>query len=112
VGAMEDVDRMVEYRGYGYNKQGHVVDTATMREANLFVGPNELVVDRLPPVADLVLGMTWRALRKLEVRGTVHNALNARYYYPDAFYNLDPRIEFQPNPVEDFRAYLSATYQY
>ena len=40
------------------------------------------------------------------------NALNGRFYQPDAFSDYEPHLEFLPNPYEDMRAYISATYQY
>jgi hypothetical protein len=76
----------------------------------LRVAPTDLVLDRLPPAADLSLGFTLTPVSKLSIRGTVFNAFNARYYQPDAFFDYEPRLEFLPNPWEDVRIYVSATY--
>jgi hypothetical protein len=74
--------------------------------------PSELSLDRLPPAADLSLGFVWTPTPKMVVRGTVFNAFDARYYQPDVFFDYEPRLEFLPNPWEDWRAYLSAEYTY
>jgi hypothetical protein len=42
----------------------------------------------------------------------VFNAFNARYYQPDVFQSYEPRFEFLPNPYEDIRGYLTATYRH
>jgi len=110
--AMEDVNMMAEHRNFGRNEQGRSINLETMSEGLLTVNPNELVFDRLPPVADIKLGLSWFATKGLEVRATAENVLNERYYQPDAFLNYEPRLEYLPNPAEDFRAYLSAIYQY
>ena len=75
-------------------------------------GPSQIVMDRLPPAADLELGLAWTPTRRLTVRGTVYNVFNARYFQPDAFFDYEPRLEFLPNPWEDMRAYLSASLSY
>ena len=66
----------------------------------------------LPPAADLSLGLTFTPSEKLVLRGSVFNAFNARYYQSDVFYSYEPRLEFLPNPWEDWRAYVSAEYTY
>jgi len=106
-GAAEDANRLVEYRDLAYDDMGNVGPGSTV-----VVNASELVMDRLPPIADLTLGLTWIPLPKLLVRATVFNALNGRFYQPDAFFDYEPHLEFLPNPYEDLRAYLSATYQY
>ena len=113
VGATEDANRLIENRDLAYDDMGRIVDATTrMPTSTVFVGTSELVFDRLPAAADLTAGLLWTPSRSLEVRATVHNAFNARYYQPDAFFNYEPRLEFVPNPAEDFRAYLGATYRY
>ena len=74
--------------------------------------PSELVKDRIPPTAELSVGVTYMPNEKLQISGEVFNALNGRFYQPDAFFNYEPRLEFLPNPYEDLRAYVGATYQY
>jgi hypothetical protein len=112
IGAMEDPNRMVEYRDYGYDQYGRVISLQTMQGASLAVPPSALVLDRLPPQAELQVGLTWFPSKRMSVRATVWNALNGRYYIPDAFGEFQPRLEFTPFPYEDLRAYLQASYQY
>jgi len=102
---------MVEHRDYQEDTSGHVVN-ATGMPGYIVVAPYEVVADRLPPVADAALGVTWQLTRRLEVRGAVHNAFNGRSYDPDVFLNYAPRLENLPNPAEDLRAYVSAVYRY
>jgi outer membrane receptor protein involved in Fe transport len=125
VGAIEDPNRLVEYRGY-YEAGPNTVDSGGMpilegtivnpqgnaSPAGLRSAPSDLVLDRLPPAADLSLGLTYTPSPKLKISGTVFNAFNARYYQTDVFFDYEPRLEFLPNPWEDWRAYLSATYTY
>jgi hypothetical protein len=76
------------------------------------VNPTDLVLDRLPPIAELSVGLTWNPIEKLAVRATIYNALFAHTYQPDPFFDYEPHLEYLPNPYEGFRAYLSALYQY
>ncbi len=114
VGAMEDPDLMVEHRDYYYDMEAAIPGTVTNQDTDvagpLRVSPTDLVLDRLPPAADLSLGFTLTPFEKLSIRGTMFNAFNARYYQPDPFFNYEPRLEYLPNPWEDWRAYVSATY--
>lgn len=104
-GAAEDPNRFVEYRDLMVDERGGIQNPRIVRAT-------DLVYDRLPPSADLSLGMTWFPSPKLSIRGTVYNALNAHYYQPDAFFDYEPRLEYMPNPYEKIRGYVSATYQY
>jgi outer membrane receptor protein involved in Fe transport len=106
-GAYEDANRLVEYRDLVFDEMGNLGAGST-----LVVNASEVVMDRLPPIADLELGVTWMPTPKILLRGTVFNALNGRFYQPDAFFDYEPHLEFLPNPYEDFRAYVSAAYQY
>jgi outer membrane receptor protein involved in Fe transport len=106
-GAYEDANRLVEYRNLVYDDMGNLAPGSTT-----VVNAAEVVMDRIPPIADLTVGITWMPMAKLMVRGTVFNALNGRFYQPDAFFDYEPHLEFLPNPYEDVRAYISATYQY
>jgi outer membrane receptor protein involved in Fe transport len=112
IGALEDPNRMVDTRDYTYGPFGEVIRRDTGELAYAEVTPSELVLDRLPPVADLAVGVTWTPTSSLDIRATVQNAFNARYYQPDAFFSYEPRVEFLPNPAEDVRGYLSAVYRY
>jgi len=107
-GAAEDPNRLVEYRGIGYGdtpKPGTVLGEVP-------VAATDLVLDRLPPSADLSLGLTFAPVPKFAIRAAVYNALNAHAYQPDAFTDYEPHLEYLPNPYEGFRAYLSMMYQY
>jgi outer membrane receptor protein involved in Fe transport len=98
-GAAEDPNRLVEYRGA----------TAT---APVTVLATDLVLDRLPPTADLSLGLQYAPSPKLAIRVAAYNALFGHTYQPDVYFDYEPHLEYLPNPYEGFRAYLSATYQY
>ena len=76
------------------------------------VAATDLVLDRLPPIAELSLGLTYTPTPKLAIRATVYNALFGHYYQPDVFFDYEPHLEYLPNPYEGFRAYVSALYQY
>jgi hypothetical protein len=69
-------------------------------------------MDRLPPTAELGLGLSYTPTPKLLIRATVFNALMGHYYQHDVFFDYEPHLEYLPNPLEGFRAYLSALYQY
>ena len=117
VGAMEDANRLIEYRGYRYAGDGDDEPVGTIldpdgNEGAVRTGPSQLTFDRLPPAADLTLGLTYQPTPRLSVKATVFNAFNARYYQPDAFFDYEPRLEFLPSPWEDIRAYLSAELSY
>jgi outer membrane receptor protein involved in Fe transport len=105
VGAAEDPNRLVDYRASTYDATGMPMNTVT-------VNATDLVLDRLPPIAELSAGVTYTPTKKLAVRATVYNALFAHNYQPDAFFDYEPHLEYLPNPFEGFRAYLSALYQY
>jgi outer membrane receptor protein involved in Fe transport len=111
-GAAEDPNRLVEYRNLAYDEMGNIVNVDTGLNQAVTTNAAEVVMDRLPPIAELSLGMMWLPMDKLAVRATVFNTLNGRFYQPDAFFDYEPHLEFLPNPYEDLRAYVSATYQY
>ena len=70
------------------------------------------MLDRLPPIAELTVGVQFQPTPKLSIRATVYDALFAHEYQPDPFFDYEPHLEYLPNPYEGFRAYLSASYQY
>jgi len=110
VGAMEDPNRIVEYRDLALDDQGRVIDTSLMgspRQTKT-VWPHEMVMDRLPPGGDLTLGLSYLATKKLTFSAFAYNALNQMSYQPDAFHDYEPRLEFLPNPNRDFRFILNA----
>jgi outer membrane receptor protein involved in Fe transport len=105
VGSMEDPNRLVEYRDTTLLPNGHAMNAVT-------VNPSDVTLDKLPPIADLSLGVAWTPVEKLLVRATVYNALMQHSYQPDVFFDYEPHAEYMPNPYEGLRAYLSAQYQY
>ncbi len=112
LGAMEDANRLIEYRDYGYDDSGRVINVNTGAVENLRVGVQELTIDRLPPGADLTAGLIYTGISGLSLRAMAYNAFNARYYQPDAFFDYEPRLEYLPNPYEDFRFTIDAVYNY
>ena len=98
-GAAEDPNRLVEYRGATAAMPVNVLAT-------------DLVLDRIPPMAELSLGIQYSPTPKLAIRASAYNALFGHTYQPDVFFDYEPHLEYLPNPYEGFRAYLSATYQY
>ncbi|HTR50716.1 MAG TPA: TonB-dependent receptor [Kofleriaceae bacterium] len=108
-GSAEDPNRLVEYRG-NVTPTGMIVPcSATMP---CVPAATDLVLDRLPPIAELSLGVTYLPRPKLAIRATVYDALAGHYYQPDAFFNYEPHLEYLPNPYAGLRAYLSALLQY
>jgi outer membrane receptor protein involved in Fe transport len=111
LGAMEDPNRIVEHRGFTYDELGRAVGPdGNVR--NLSVTPTELTLDRLPPSADIMFGVTYTPVPSFSLEASVFNAFNARYYQPDVFQSYEPRFEYLPNPYEDVRGYLTATYRH
>ena len=104
-GAAEDANRLVEYRNSSFDEMGEPINPVT-------VEASDMVMDRLPPVAELTLGLLYQPTPKFLVRATVYNALVGHYYYSDVFADYEPHLEYLPNPTEGFRAYISAMYQY
>jgi outer membrane receptor protein involved in Fe transport len=119
LGAMEDINRIVEHRILRYCAPGEAgcfpgqvlneMDPSTSFVRTL---PTDLVVDRIPPTAELSVGVAFSPTDKLTITAEAFNALNGRFYQPDAFFNYEPRLEFMPNPYEDVRVYVGAAYQY
>ncbi len=108
-GATEDANRLIDYRDTAYGPDR----TASMTYTNpISVASTDLVMDRLPPTAQLGLGFAWRPSTKLLVRASVADALVSHAYQPDVVADYEPHIEYLPNPYEGFRAYLSAMFQY
>lgn len=105
VGAYEDPNRLVEYRNSSIGADGNVMNPVN-------VLPTDLVMDLLPPAAELTLGLQYTPTPKLTFRATVYNALAEHTYQPDAFYDYEPHLEYLGNPYPSFRAYLAGIYQY
>ena len=105
MGATEDPNRLVEYRNLMYGPNGLPTGTTTALAT-------DLVLDRLPPIAELSAGLTWMPIDKLSVRGTIFDGLGGHYYYPDVFFDYEPHLEYLPNPEAGFRAFVTAMYQY
>jgi hypothetical protein len=107
-GAAEDPNRLVEYRGITYADQPKPGSAVTSNT----VFATDLVMDRLPPIADLSLGVQFSPMPKLAIRVAAYNALVSHTYQPDVFFDYEPHLEYLPNPYEGFRAYASVVYQY
>lgn len=103
-GAAEDPNRLVEYRGLAFDPLGE--------PASINVNATDLVLDRIPPIADLSVGVTYTPTKRLAIRAVAYNVLLAHAYQSDAFFDYEPHLEYLPNPAEGFRAYLSALFQY
>lgn len=127
LGAFEDPNRRVEYRDLEFDcslsqfdGDGNVVGPClpgyadpSNREQTVGVQPHEVVVDRIPPAAELQIGVRYRGMGdRLTVQATAYNALNATHYQPDAFDDMQPRLEILPHNYEAFRFFASATYNY
>lgn len=104
-GAAEDANRLVEYRGIGYDAAGQPMGMTTSIAS-------DLVLDRLPPVAELQAGLMYTPTSKFSLSATVFNALYGHGYQPDAYGDYEPHLEYLPNPAEGFRAYLTASLRY
>jgi outer membrane receptor protein involved in Fe transport len=98
-GSYEDPNRLVEYR-----------NATEMSPATVY--PTDLVMDLLPPAAELQVGLQYTPTSKLTFRATVYNALAEHTYQPDAFYDYEPHLEYLGNPYPSFRAYLAGIYAY
>jgi outer membrane receptor protein involved in Fe transport len=112
MGAAEDPNRMVDTNGLRYDANGNIINTQGAGAMPIAVNPTDLVLDRIPPIAELSLGLTWMPKPKFALRATIYDALWGQYYQPDVFFDYEPHLEYLPNPFEGFRAYLSALYQY
>ncbi len=104
-GAAEDPNRLVEYRGNTFDMKGDPM-------SSLNVNATDLVMDRLPPIAEMVVGVQYSPTPKFSVRANVYNVLVGHFYQPDVNYDYEPHVEYLPSPYEGFRAYVSAMYQY
>jgi outer membrane receptor protein involved in Fe transport len=100
VGSYEDPNRLVEYRNL------------TAMGPPAIVQPTDLVMDWLPPAAELQVGLMYQPTSKLTFKATVYNALAEHTYQPDVFYDYEPHLEYLPNPYPSFRAYLAGIYAY
>jgi hypothetical protein len=76
------------------------------------VAATDLVMDLLPPAAELTCGLQYTPTSKLTFRATVYNAIAEHTYQPDAFYDFEPHLEYLPSPYPSFRAYLAGIYSY
>jgi len=103
-GAAEDPNRLVEYRGLTFDAMGE--------PQSVVVATTDLVLDRLPPQAELSLGLTYAPSKHLTLRATIYNALAQHAYQPDVFGDYEPHLEYLPNPQPGFRAYASALVTY
>jgi len=95
-GAMEDANRIVEYRDVDeLGENGFATQVST--------DAHDILLDRLPPSANLQAGLMFRASDSITFTANAFNAFNSRFFQPDAFSDFEPRFEFLPNPYQDFR---------
>lgn len=112
-GAAEDPNRLVDYRLAQCAATDLACQTGSLLPTNsVTVLPTDLVYDRLPPVADLTVGVQYMPTPKISITATAYNALVSHAYQPDVYFDYEPHLEYLPNPYEGFRAFLSASYQY
>lgn len=112
IGGFEDPNRRVEARDLKPDPTtGNSAPGNPMQTVNVY--PYELVIDRIPPSAELEIGLrAWFLKNRLTIAAQAFNALNAVRFQPDAFSDLVPRLEILPTHYEAFRFFVSATYSY
>ena len=103
VGAMEDPNRMTEYRDFGYDQNDHIINVNSKMPGSIVVTPSELVLDKIPANADLIVGMTYQANPHLRLRATMFNSLAGKSYYPDA---PMPSLRLTDGEAADVTAYM------
>jgi outer membrane receptor protein involved in Fe transport len=103
-GAAEDPNRLVEYRGLQTDAMGV--------PQSISVAATDLVLDRLPPIAELSVGLAYMPTKRLAIRASAYNVVRSQAYQPDIFFDYEPHLEYLPNPYAGFRAYVSALYSY
>jgi outer membrane receptor protein involved in Fe transport len=110
LGAFEDPNRRVEARDLAPDPVTRDL-TLGNGDQTVVVATTDLAMDRIAPTAELEVGLRYALVeQRLTLAATVQNALNARHYQPDAFHSYQPRTEFLPNPYEDIRFFVSATW--
>ena len=97
--AADDPNTLVEYRDLQPGEQ-------------LTVKSSEIVLDRIPPIGQIDLGVTYLGFNKLRLQARVYDLFNAGSFYADAFHDYNVRLEPLANPRPGFRFILSATLLY
>jgi outer membrane receptor protein involved in Fe transport len=110
-GSFEDPNRRVEARGLMNDPTTGASYPGVPTQA-VTVQAYETVMDRLPPAAELQVGLDWHAMDRLEVQLTAYNALNDERWTYDNADDLEPRLEITPSQFEAFRVFGSATYTF
>ncbi len=111
-GAFEDPNRRVEARDLMVDPLTGNANPDDASQA-VQVQAYETVIDRIPPSAEIQVGLRWRsASGKVQLQGTVYNAFNNERYSYDNANDLEPRLEILPSNFEGFRAYGSATFAF
>jgi outer membrane receptor protein involved in Fe transport len=109
LGAFEDPNIRADVRGLAYDPvTGQAAISDPMQST--IVQTTELTLDRVPPSAELQLGVRWQVMKGVMLAATASNVFNSRHYQPETFYEFEPRNEFLPNPYEDFRFFASLTF--
>jgi len=114
--AAEDPNRIPGGTPYSSNNQ---CDPTMPAKTGLSCGgdaiSSNIVVDRLPAIANWNLGARWKGalgIENLELTGFAYNVLDQRFYYHDAFSEPNPQLEFQPYPGAAFSFFANARYRH
>jgi hypothetical protein len=111
-GAFEDPNRRVEARPLAVDPMTGSSAPGD-RSESVAVQPYETVIDRVPPAAELQVGLRWHARDDAwELQGTLYNAFNNERYAYDNSDDLEPRLEIVPSTFEGFRFFVSATHRF
>ncbi|MBI4508817.1 MAG: TonB-dependent receptor [Deltaproteobacteria bacterium] len=115
-GAYEDPNRRADVSGLEFGEDGYADITKDRNTPGapqtVSVSAVETVMDRLPPGAELQVGLSYRPRHNVAVSAVAYNALNARHYQPDAPQGYEPRLDSLPHPFEGFRFFSSVTVNY
>ncbi len=98
IGAMEDPNNVID-------------PGAIMPGETLSVTATDVVLDRVPPSADLQVGLTYVRPSGLRVRAFAYNVLNAQRFQPVALEGYDVQAPLS-NTYPGFRFMLSASHTY
>jgi outer membrane receptor protein involved in Fe transport len=107
-GSFEDPNRRVEARGLSFDPMTGAALPGAPHET-VTVQAYETVMDRLPPAAELQVGLDWQPTPRLEMQLTAYNALDDERWTYDNADDLEPRLEITPSQFEAFRVFGSAT---
>jgi outer membrane receptor protein involved in Fe transport len=110
-GSLEDPNRRVESRGLTPDPLTGAAFTSNPMQT-VAVLPTEMVIDRMPPAAELQVGLRWQATDKAQLQATLYNAFSNERSSYDNSSDLEPRLEITPATFEAFRFFVSGTYTF